>query len=622
MKRNNNSNARSGFRLWPAKAELVASIVLGTLLGVSSYAADMFSLSPTPGGVPAQSTITSITVTPTNATLCWYGMRGWYTVEMSTNLPTYTPVGSGFAASEYAWCATVTNNTGSTNGVFFRLNQNNGYVGQGACAGCHGDKFEKYQGTEHYTAYNLITNLTGAAYTNELPYHTVGYGQPSGFTTASATPQLKNVGCENCHGPAGWHKYSEHTLLKPAVTYYSEVCAGCHSSPGRDQYNEWLTMPHSRVTPAEVTSMGSQNILSGSSEVGSSGRSTQLGCGKCHSGAIRLTLLDDWKARQGITNIVGGVTNITAAVNQPLVLPSTHDATNCSQTCVTCHDPHDATRPFQLRWPLASTNFMDLTSGSTISNIISTNVVQYWSNLVLITVTNKATNTYYWGTTFATNYNPNVQVCGQCHHARGANWTSSSRPPHAASQYNMFIGALQPGYLNGTNAQPGLFGLGTNGCTQCHMVNADHTFEFNPQGMVNAGWYADTNAAEAAVDSMQETTTNLMNEVITLLNTWSATKAPLITNKFTNYYNAWEYSSEYPISNPTGTNRWSTPWWGTNSLIYGPSSTYQALIPVAIQKARFNLYYVRNDASKGVHNIDYVTFLLNDAKTNINSLLP
>ena len=252
---------------------------------------------------------------------------------------------------------------------------------------------------------------------------------------------------------------------------------------------------------------------------------------------------------------------------------------------------------------------------------MTTNVVQYWTNLVLLTVTNKTTNTYYWGTTYATNYNPNVQICAQCHHARGANWASGSRPPHAAAQYNIFNGALQPGYLNGTNSRAGLFGLGTNGCAQCHLVDGDHSFEFNPKGMVNAGWYADTNAAEAAIETMEETTTNLMNEVIALLNDWSANKAPAITNKFTNYFQAWEYTSEATVSNPTGTNTWSTPWWGTNAVIVGPPTALQALIPPAIQKARFNLYFVKNDASKGVHNIDYVTFLLNDAKTNVNSLL-
>ena len=47
--------------------------------------------------------------------------------------------------------------------------------------------------------YNQQTN-TGC-----LICHTVGYGVPTGFTSAAATPHLQGVQCENCHGVAGNH---------------------------------------------------------------------------------------------------------------------------------------------------------------------------------------------------------------------------------------------------------------------------------------------------------------------------------------------------------------------------------------------------------------------------------
>ena len=35
--------------------------------------------------------------------------------------------------------------------------------------------------------------------------HTTGYGKPGGFTSVEETPELKNAGCEVCHGPGGTH---------------------------------------------------------------------------------------------------------------------------------------------------------------------------------------------------------------------------------------------------------------------------------------------------------------------------------------------------------------------------------------------------------------------------------
>src|SRR4051794_4183877 len=125
---------------------LLAALTAGALLGSSGQAAeDMYRTAPHEGGVPAQSVINSISVTSTNATLCWYGLRGWYTIEGSTNGTAFNPVTRQMATT-FANCATVTNSAGYT---MFRLNQANNFEGSGACAGCHGDKYNKWQGTAH-----------------------------------------------------------------------------------------------------------------------------------------------------------------------------------------------------------------------------------------------------------------------------------------------------------------------------------------------------------------------------------------------------------------------------------------------------------------------------------------
>jgi hypothetical protein len=78
---------RCTIRLRTAAVGLVALVMLGT-----SARADMYQPGGiTAGGVPAQSTITSITTVGTNTTMSWYGMRGWYGVEMATRLPPIMP---------------------------------------------------------------------------------------------------------------------------------------------------------------------------------------------------------------------------------------------------------------------------------------------------------------------------------------------------------------------------------------------------------------------------------------------------------------------------------------------------------------------------------------------------
>jgi hypothetical protein len=90
--------------------------------------------------------------------------------------------------------------------------------------------------------------------------------------------------------------------------------------------------------------------------------------------------------------------------------------------------------------------------------------------------------------------------------------------------------------------------------------------------------------------------TNKVALVTAELNTWALTKAPASLKSYGP--RAWEYA------NPGGLSSGGT----------GPiNSTQQALIPVNIQKARFDLYSVYNDGSGGVHNPFYVLDLLSTA---------
>jgi hypothetical protein len=58
--------------------------------------------------------------------------------------------------------------------------------------------------------------------------HTTGYGKPGGFISVEQTPELKNAGCEVCHGPAGLHIETEDPddiIQKVTI----DICHKCHT---------------------------------------------------------------------------------------------------------------------------------------------------------------------------------------------------------------------------------------------------------------------------------------------------------------------------------------------------------------------------------------------------------
>lgn len=633
MKATNNSPICRTFRPRAAALGLVASAVLGALPWMAVSEEMYRPATNSPGGVLAQSAITSVTTVGTNSTVCWYGMQGWYTVEMSTNAGgTWTAVGRT-AASDHAGCLTV--NNGGNNSALFRLSQNNAFVGSGGCAGCHGDQFSDWMGTRHAKAFDAITNEVAQA--SELISRTVGYGQPNGFISRATTPQLKHVGCESCHGPSAWHKYSDHDLIRPAVTLAPEVCGGCHEGI----HNEYNNSLHAGV----VDSI--RNTLTNTTTAAAiiAGYDRQMTCGVCHSAATRLAMLNDYQARlEGRTN--------------ELILPVAADAGAWGPSCATCHDPH-VTSQFtnivvfgsnnntrtnvvtsQMRNPHRSTNYYTMPTTSDRRTVITTNFMG-------VTTTNIA----YYNTTFASMYDPNIQICAQCHNTRGARWdnrtygritngasitvglttniSSSWRYPHSSPQYNMLIGIVQNDYLttnssgvatnwlqrHGTSvSSSGNFN--ENQCVTCHVPAytdgttgapiTGHTFRMDTIGCELAGCHS---SGRPSIEEMQHTTKSGLARVVSLLNQWATNKAPaLLGAAYANHLaNSWEYTAFGGLATLTNA---------------GPSGANQARIPDVIKQARFNTYMVKQDGSYGLHNPRYASGLIADAESKVLSQFP
>jgi hypothetical protein len=83
------------------------------------------------------------------------------------------------------------------------------YVGSERCKKCHEHAYEVWEKSGHAHAYPTLVDVKHPSlrqYDGEcVVCHVTGFGYKGGFTDEAATPKLKNVGCESCHGPASEH---------------------------------------------------------------------------------------------------------------------------------------------------------------------------------------------------------------------------------------------------------------------------------------------------------------------------------------------------------------------------------------------------------------------------------
>ncbi len=83
------------------------------------------------------------------------------------------------------------------------------YVGSDTCKTCHAKAYDVWSHTGHSHAFKTLEDAKRPSLRRYDPEcvvcHTVGFGRLTGYKDKQTTPDLIDVGCESCHGPAGWH---------------------------------------------------------------------------------------------------------------------------------------------------------------------------------------------------------------------------------------------------------------------------------------------------------------------------------------------------------------------------------------------------------------------------------
>lgn len=534
-----------------------------------------------PGGMPGWPVITDIEGVASNRVqITWDGPSGLYQLRGRPAVAggTWQPVGAPTAARTLEIPANATQ-------AYFRVvGPAPYYAGAQACAECHSGIHTSELATRHAHAFDTLKKLGQATNATCLPCHTVGYGLPTGFTSEALTPRLRGVQCENCHGPGALHAANPFdSSVKPRVELAGTVCGGCHQSiplpapisrPTLPHYEDWLSSGHAEVLEE----------LQADFE-GPSGATIYIPtCGRCHSGSVRQAHLNND------------------------ALPDGQEAAAIGIVCATCHDPHQV---------------------NVFTNVVSGQVT---TNQLRNPTTSLAD--YHVSGSWATNYNPAINICAQCHNDRNASWRSSSRPPHHSPQYNMILGtvgvlpsnavpwsATHAGSRFLTNELRAVIAV-TNQCVTCHMqteeyhagppataADTGHTFEVESYKAC-LGCHqplVDPELGEDSVAELVKFTQDYVDAEVSytkhLLDMWATNSAPPEIAGYGAL--AWEYYNPGTLSNPEGLPTIRGPVSSSD-----PAKDEQQYIPDAIKQARFNLYVVDYDGSTGVHNIWHALDLL------------
>ncbi len=115
------------------------------------------------------------------------------------------------------------------------------YVGVAVCASCHDEAKAVWDKTQHARAYATLSTQFKEFNLDCVSCHVTGYDMPGG-STVTHVDRLKDVQCEQCHGPGSRHAMAPEKIAIPIAKPTADSCLSCHHPPHVEGFDAKVKM--------------------------------------------------------------------------------------------------------------------------------------------------------------------------------------------------------------------------------------------------------------------------------------------------------------------------------------------------------------------------------------------